>query len=105
MLLDLLSYCANFLNRLPMEEMESRYNRIVTGSLNAYATFFDQIAQPPIITRKDKDGKLAVHDISTSWKHISSTLEKTKEIHVEILNDGKFWKLSQSKIIEVNYIY
>ena len=84
-----------------MEEMESRYNRIVAGSLNAYATFFDQISQPSIIHHKDDGITPITHDTNTSWQDISSALDKTKEVQADILNDGKFWKLSQSKIMEV----
>ena len=32
-----------------------------------------------------------------SWKQLRKALEKTKEIHESILNEGKFWKYSQSK--------
>ena len=79
------------------EEQLSRYNRIIATSLNAYAAFWQDLAEKP--PNHSQDGLCEENSGSTfeSWKQLRKALEKTKEIHESILNEGKFWKYSQSK--------
>ena len=88
--------------------MESRYNRVVSTSLNAYVAFWDQVAQSPIVydaSNKTCDNKTSANTEAERWKHLRAAIEKTMEIHKEILNDGKFWKLSQNKATEVTNLF
>ena len=88
------------LTRLTPEEQLSRYNRIIATSLNAYAAFWQELdeKQPchgnhsKDVTREENSGSKF-----ESWKQLRKVLEKTKEIQESILNEGKFWKYSQSK--------
>ena len=80
--------------------MESSYNRVVACSLNAYAAFWDELANLPANTRDQNN-----HNVNDNWKEcqikrwkeLHTSVEKTKSIQHSILNEGKFWKFSQSK--------
>ena len=80
--------------------MEARYNRVLACSLNAYAAFWDELATSPVSTRDENQqmGSDNWHEYQmTRWKQLNTYIEKTAEIQNSILNDGKFWKFSQSK--------
>ena len=80
--------------------MEARYNRVLACSLNAYAAFWDELGTSPVNTRdenKQMDSDTWHEHQVERWNQLNTSIEKTKEIQNSILNDGKFWKFSQSK--------
>ena len=83
--------------KLSAEEQLSRYNRLIATSLNAYAAFWQDLAELQPISESEG----SKHE---SWKQLNKAFEKTKEIQVSILNEGKFWKYSQSKEPAVSII-
>ena len=80
--------------------METSYNRILACSLNAYAAFWDELANSPANSKDENN-----HNVNDNWedgqnkkwKELNASIEKTKSIQNSILNEGKFWKFSQSK--------
>ena len=82
--------------------MEARYNRVLACSLNAYAAFWDELATSPVnINTRDKNRQIDndnLHEYQIErWEQLNASIEKTKDIQNSILNEGKFWKFSQSK--------
>ena len=80
--------------------MESQYIRVMTCSLNAYAAFWEELAASSY-TSEDINGSEISGNLLTcplqKYKQLSVALEKTKDIQTSILNEGKFWKMSQTK--------
>ena len=73
---------------------------MIATSLNAYSAFWQELAelQPNQVGESQNANNKERQNFNyESWNQLGKVFEKTKEIQVSILNDGKSWKYSQSK--------
>ena len=87
-------------SKFSVEEADARYKQVVASSLDAYSAFWEELAFPLLRTQQQPNSDVddvVLDSKAEKGKKLSIEMDKTKQVQLSILNEGKFWKLSQDK--------
>ena len=87
-------------SKFSVEEADARCKQVVASSLDAYSAFWEELAFPLLRTQQQPNSDvddIVLDSKAEKGKKLSIEMDKTKQVQLSILNESKFWKLSQDK--------